>query len=150
LLLDSDGDGWPNGVEWALGTDPYSAASYPVGLPPLPAPAPDLPATTPALAPKPNGFLVNVPGVIAIGMPGSKSYTTNYVLSIDLGMGAAVGDVTGNDLYVNAPGLNGIAIDLGGNDIFAPAPVGGKVPPAFGALNETETVNSQYRGLYTN
>lgn len=129
-LTDGDGDGWPDYVEGILHTSPTDPNSAPVGVPRPPPPAPNpydsLPNGGHGVPGRPasSNFLLNLPGRVAIGLPGTTVYTENYTLSIDLGLDATSSLSVGaaGDRYYGETAQNTIAIDLGGNDVYAPLP----------------------------
>lgn len=115
---DADGDGWPDGVEWALGSDPYDASSYPAGIPAPPAPLPDPWGVAPlpgAGIERHDGFLVDLPPFLAIGLQGPTTYVHSYLLALDLGTSTDNGDI-----YLNATGANGFSLNLGGSSRYQP------------------------------
>ena len=125
-LDDSDGDGYPNVVEGVMGTDPADPTSYPVGLPSGVDPVGGVLEGFPLTG---SNLLVDVPGLLAIGLPGPNAYDRYYPLLVDLGFGEEDADA-----YLNATAYAGVAIDLGGDDRYEPRAVGGVMPGAFASL----------------
>ena len=132
-LTDTDGDGWSDYLEKALRTNPADPNDAPASVPRPPAPVPDayqfLPNGGNGTLGRPgsSNFLVNLPGVLAIGLPGTTVYRHAYNLSIDLGIEGA-GDASALDLYFGSTASDAIAIDLGGNDKYAPQPTESGAP----------------------
>lgn len=113
-LVDSDRDGFPDAVETLLLSDPNDPRDYPVGIPRLPSEVPSLDGLVPgAESLEDANMLVNLPGLIAIGGPGPTVYRHRYNVTIDLGL-------ADDDVYTSDVAVDGIAIDLGGNDLYAP------------------------------
>lgn len=128
---DTDGDGFVDIVERLLSTNPYDRDQAPASVPTFPSdvPAPGLPLQSAA------NFIVNLPGLLAIGGPGPTRYDLYYSITLDIGVGTDE-----NDHYLNATASNGVALDFGGKDNYAPRPLAttGQVPPSFASINDGE------------
>ena len=118
---DTDGDGFYDLVEALAGTSREDASEYPVGVPHLPEPLPPLPQESA------SNFILNLPPMVAIGGHGTTRYAKDYRLVIDLG--------NERDHYTGVVGANGHVLDLGGNDVYAPAFRGGSIPPSLAAVH---------------
>ena len=133
-MEDTDEDGFIDALEGLVGTDPRDPASRPAGLPSEVAEQP-LPGT---------GFeggrnlLLDVPDLVAIGLPGETRHVGYHALTLDLGVGEGE-----RDLYLNATAYNGFSLDLGGDDRYAPAARDGVVPSALGATGTAGAMRRQ-------
>ncbi|MBI4394198.1 MAG: hypothetical protein HY556_10480 [Euryarchaeota archaeon] len=119
LAKDSDGDGTFDGIEALARTDPGDSQDYAVPVGSL--------FSTPGQLPE-GGFLLNLPSLVAIGLPGPTTYRHSYALSIDLGL-------ADKDTYRNATAVDGYAVDLGGNDTYAP------LDPSRGIASSTKSAS---------
>lgn len=118
---DTDGDGWSDGIEYLLGTDPHDPNAFPAAWPARPpswpeaAPYPPVEGALPAA----QTLIIDIPGLLAVGDTTDGHYppSKDYAVLIDLG---------GNDTYQNrvggsapsSPGVASLVLDLGGNDQY--------------------------------
>ncbi|GEM_PF-5376151 len=137
-LTDSDGDGWPDTAETLLGTDAHNPNEYPAQLPSVQELQPGslLPSGTPGSQAGSN-MLLDLPGDVAIGLPGATTYVKDYRLIVDLGLGQAgvdqVSTESGSDVYLDNVSWNGVTVDLGGDDRYQPPMVDGSQMPGMAA-----------------
>ncbi len=124
-VTDTDQDGWPDGVEYILGTNPDDPNEFPAGWPSRP---PSWPDTVP-YPPAPDAFpeagpnIIDLPGLFALGDVTGGEYPAgkDYAVLVALG---------GTNVYHNcpggiAPGTTGapaFALDIGGNDHYLSPP----------------------------
>lgn len=111
LSSDADSDVWPDFLERLTSNDYRNPRDSPAGLPPRPdiwPPGEPYPPAVPDGRRLPNatGFLVDIPGVFALGDAITTQYERNYQMSIDLG---------GTDMYRNrvASDRESTHLDLG-------------------------------------
>jgi hypothetical protein len=109
----------PDAVVAILGGAVSGAGNPSAGWPDLPSPLPQIPNLVPGgtglpIAGAPNDhYLLDDWPWIKVGGPGTTRYDRQYLVTIDLGVSDA-------DQYHNATAAPGVAIDVGGDDSYAP------------------------------